>query len=125
VEPEARLERIQDELQSAAGWRRRGKEGRARVCARRAAGWAARMYFQRQRISTRAGMNAYRLLEELTARQDVGLDLRQAAERLITRVTVSGSWPFEEDPIQDAELICARLLAGETPGQARAPREAE
>ncbi len=42
-------EMIEEELRQASHWRTEGNEGRARVCARRAAGWAVGNY--RRRLS--------------------------------------------------------------------------
>lgn len=101
---------VDGELASARHWRRGGNEGRARVCARRAAGWAVGIYRQAQGQPVDDD-NAYQALRWLQGAEDVDVDVRAAALRLATRVREDFSYPFEEDPIEDAARIVAALRA--------------
>lgn len=97
----------------AAACRSRGKEGRARVCARRAVGAALAL-----RWSAGPQVNAYQLL--LRAAADTGLppELRQAAQRLTRRVTEAHRLPHDEDPLEDARSLLLWLRphrSGEDP----------
>ncbi|MFV2044648.1 MAG: hypothetical protein ACC700_15615 [Anaerolineales bacterium] len=97
--------RIEAELAYARAARKHGKEGRARVCARRAAGWAIAAHFPNNRQ-----LGAYSLLHWLEGNTEVSLDLRSAAGRLTEQVTVDHELPHSEDPLEDAEMIVVGLL---------------
>ncbi len=99
------IEALQDAMQS----RRRGNEGRARVSARRAAGFAISLEAQRQDLS-RAPQSAYKLLRWYAQREDLQPELRAAAQRLIARVGPDFRLPHREDPLQDAARIVTALL---------------
>ena len=99
------LTRIESELAlgraSAAG-----NPGRARVCARRAAGWAIRAWYQ-AREGPGWGGDALKQLRRLRADPAVPAALRAAAERLSTRVDHEHRLPFKEDALDDARGIVA------------------
>jgi hypothetical protein len=97
--------RIEAELAYARAARKKGKEGRARVCARRAAGWAIAAHHP-----TGLPGGALSHLRWLESNAEVSEDLRSAAGRLTDQVTEDHELPHSEDPIQDAELIVAELL---------------
>jgi hypothetical protein len=101
---------VRAELQSARDWRLGGNEGRARVCARRAAGMAIGLFYQVQ-TGEPASMNAYNLLRWFAAHASAGQMVKQAARRLTTRVTVDHNLPHSEDPLADAEIIIESLLS--------------
>lgn len=103
------LERIKLELGQAELFRARGKEGRARVCARRAAGWAVAA-FRQQRSGVETHPNAYHQLRWFRNLEDMPIELRKAADRLTTRVTPSHELPHWQDPLEDAEMIVQALL---------------
>lgn len=98
--------RIQAELRYARAVRQHGKEGRARVCARRAAGWAVAAYLSGQGPLPSQG--AYTLLGWLEEQGPE--ELRGPARRLRQRVTEEHHLPHPEDPLNDAELIIDGLL---------------
>ncbi len=108
IPPELR-EQIEGELIQARLARREGNEGMARVCARRAAGWAAGYFFESQ-LGDPPTPNAYLLLKKLKNHSDIPLQLREAASRLTTRITITHEIPFKEDPIEDARMIVQALL---------------
>ena len=88
----------------AAACRRRGNEGRARVCARRAVGAALAL---RWPAGTRA--NAYQLLLRASADDGLPPELRKAAQRLAQRVNEERRLPHDEDPLDDARALLAWL----------------
>ncbi|MFN3742527.1 MAG: hypothetical protein ACK4VW_07645 [Anaerolineales bacterium] len=100
---------IERELEQARRARAEGNEGRARVCARRAAGLATRAYYER-RGESKATSNAYDLLRFLAEDEQVDDETRSRAYRLTLRVTAEFKLPIESDLIQDAEWLIARLL---------------
>ena len=99
---------IQNEFNRAEQARARGNEGQARVCARRAAGIAAREYFARRGQTIRTP-SAYDLLNLLAEDPLLSADLRQAAAYLTLRVTEEFKLPVDVDLIVEARLLCAEL----------------
>lgn len=102
------METIEHELSQAKAARDSGKEGRARVCARRAAGWAVVLYRRR----SGEDIEDEHVLRHLAWLQDQHSNerLRSAASRLGIRVNPDHQLPHEEDPLEDARLIVTRLL---------------
>ena len=85
-----------------------GNPGRARVCARRAAGWAIRAWY-RAREGPGWGGDAMKQLHRLRADPAVPPALRAAAERLTTQVDHEHQLPFRDDPLEDARAIIAHV----------------
>ncbi len=108
----ASWEQVASELEAARHWEAEGNPGRARVCARRAAGWAVGISYPQPDESVPEG-NAYSWLLFFQDLQTTPDELRAAAQRLTTRVAEDHSLPFEENPISDAELI-VRVLKNES-----------
>jgi hypothetical protein len=102
-------EKIKQELEQAHRERERGNEGRARVCARRAAGWAVADHRQREE-GVRPPLNALHLLRWLHAQREMDDEMRRAAARLTIRVTEQHTLPHKEDPLKDAEKIIGYLM---------------
>jgi HEPN domain-containing protein len=96
--------RVEAELVRAERARQAGQEGRARVCARRAAGWSLQGYFRR-RTGRAAPENALDLLRWLQSDVEAPSHLRRAAERLTARLTQDHRLPHQEDPLDDARRI--------------------
>lgn len=107
---------IEAELAAAQQARAAGQEGRARVCARRAAGLALRAYYQRRPAAGAAawGGDALAQLHRLRADADAPAAVRAMAERLTTVVDFDHQLPFAEDPLADAAAL-VRFAAGVTP----------
>ncbi len=100
---------IHTELEDADQARIDGNEGRARVCARRAAGWA--VSFTRSLNEEREiEANAYEMLQWLAQQDDTADAVRSAATRLTVRVSRDHTLPFPEDPLEDARMIVEALL---------------
>jgi hypothetical protein len=106
---------IQNEISSARQARQDGLEGRARVCARRAAGAAAREYLSRTLPSSPKG-TAYDLLGTLAELPEAPEAARNAAHLLRLRVNEDYSLSVGVDLIETAiELIAALDL--DAPGE--------
>jgi hypothetical protein len=100
---------IQDEFEKAEQARARGNEGQARVCARRAAGIAAREFLTRQ--GTRPpSVSAYDLLNLLKSDPRLSPDLRSIADHLTLRVNEEFKLPVNADLIAEARTFCQKLL---------------
>ena len=102
-------EEIQAEIERAEAARERGNEGQARVCARRAAGIAAREYLARQGEIVRTP-SAYDLLNLLKDDPHLPPDLKQIAEHLTLRVNEEFKLPVNVDLIEEAKNFCEELL---------------
>lgn len=102
---------IRAELQAAHDARGQGNEGMARVCARRAAGWAIQRRYHEHLAET---ANAYLLLQWLEQQEAVEEPLRAAAGRLTTRITEDHDLPHSEDPLRDAHLLVAAMIGDTT-----------
>lgn len=103
---------IQAEFEKAEQARLRGNEGRARVCARRAAGIAVREYLTRHGIRP-PSVSAYDLLNLLKNDPQLSPDLKQIAEHLTLRVTEEFKLPVEADLVAEARTFCQELLRNE------------
>ena len=100
---------IQAEFDKAQQARDRGNEGQARVCARRAAGIAAREYYARLGRTVRTP-GAYDVLTLLVEDGSLADDLRQAASYLTLRVSQDFKLPINVDLIAVARSLCEALL---------------
>jgi len=98
------------EFERAVQARARGNEGQARVCARRAAGIAAREYFTRRGEVVRTP-SAYDLLRRLTEDAQLPAELRQAAGYLTLRVNEEFKLPVDVDLVAEAHKLCDELLS--------------
>ncbi len=96
------------ELAQADKNRREGLEGRARVCARRAAGLAIREYFA-QRGMPPAALNTLDLIQAFKDLPDVPQELRRSAEMLVLRVDEAHQLPGEIDLIAVAGALIDEL----------------
>jgi len=81
-----------------------GNPGKARVCARRAAGWVIQAWYQAREGPGWSG-DAMKQLNRLRADPAVPEAPRAAAERLSTRVDREHRLPFKEGALDDAGLI--------------------
>lgn len=109
VENQEILDKVEQEMAQATLARQQGKEGRARVCARRAAGWAVAAY-RRRELGLAPDSNAYQMLCWFQGVTEAPCGLREAASRLTTRVTTDYTLPHSQDPLEDANLLVEALL---------------
>ncbi len=84
-------------------------EGKARVCARRAAGIAARAYLTRKGMQV-SNMSAYDLLNLLRENLELPPDKHLIVERLTTRVDEAFGLPFDADLVAEARILCDWLM---------------
>src|SRR5512146_3285000 len=100
---------VEAELARGAASRARGNEGRARVCARRAAGLAIREFLTRHSGEVRS-LSAVDLLQQL--RQSPGLppDWMPLIDHLMLRVDEEFRLPAEVDLLADARKLADDLL---------------
>jgi hypothetical protein len=99
---------ITAELEQAERARQAGNEGQARVCARRAAGMAARVFLSRNGIHPQ-GKSAYTALQILAESPLLAPELNMAALHLTTRLTEAFTLPMEADLIADARQLIGGL----------------
>ena len=100
---------IQIEFDNAEKARSQGNEGRARVCARRAAGMAARKYFTNHGKIFRTP-SAYDLLGWIAEDASLSTEARQTAAYLTLRVNEEFRLPPNVDLIHEAKNLCMILL---------------
>ena len=107
-------EEIRLEFEKAEAARAGGNEGRARVCARRAAGIALREYMLRQGLRPRSA-SAYDLLNMVKIDPQFPSHLRDTADPLTLRVDEEFKLPVNADLIAEARTFCEQLLKQEKP----------
>lgn len=100
---------INSELRQAEAARIGGNEGKARVCARRAAGLAVEEYLRRQGVRLEPG-SAYAYLRYLADMPDISPGMRLVAGHFLERVTTEHSLPVDADLIAEARWLVAKLL---------------
>ncbi|MCC6498937.1 MAG: hypothetical protein IT313_01575 [Anaerolineales bacterium] len=100
---------IASELEKAEQARAQGNEGRARVCARRAAGLAAREFLTQRGIRPPSA-SAMDLLNLLMDDPHLSPDLKRIASHLTLTVTKEFKLPAEIDLIAEARILCNTLL---------------
>jgi hypothetical protein len=101
-------DRIEHELRNALAAQAEGNPGKARVCARRAAGLAIRAHYRR-REGPHWGGDAMTQLKRVQLDESLPEEIRQAAARLTTKVDFDHTLPFENDPIEDARRIIVSI----------------
>jgi mycoredoxin len=99
------------ELEKAELARQTGNEGRARVCARRAAGIAARDFLTRQGFR----LSAYKALQVLAEFPGLSPDLQIIVSHLTTHVTETFTLPMDADLIADARKLIGGLEMNAVP----------
>lgn len=99
------------ELDQAEAARREGNEGKARVCARRAAGIAIGEYLARQGEFVPG--SAYARIQALASRPATPPELRAVCAHLLLRITPDHELPVEADLIAETRRLGEALLGGE------------
>lgn len=99
---------VEAELLSAQSARSAGDEGRARVCARRAAGAAARAYLGC--LGLPAAPSVIDNLHLLSNRTELPAQVQTGIQRLLLRVNADYTLPADVDLLQEARLVCNHLL---------------
>lgn len=101
-------EEIRHELELAAQAEAAGNQGRARVCARRAGGVAAREFLA-QRDEAIQGESAYDLLKRLSEAESIPEAARRSAALLTLRVDEEFKLPPGVDLVLEARRLCRAL----------------
>ena len=96
-------------MDTAIAARISGNEGRARVCARRAAGIVLGEYFTRREIYP-IKSSAYDRLRYVRTLDDLPSDIIQVVDHFLLRVDPSQQLPIPVDLIEDAQFLKSRLL---------------
>jgi hypothetical protein len=99
---------IEQELAAAEAAWKEANDGKARVRARRAVARATEEWLERRPTARWPG-DAMEHLRQIQQDASFPLPIRQAAERLSTKVTHRQTAPFTTDPISDAKLIIAHF----------------
>jgi hypothetical protein len=100
--------KIEEELARGEMARSQGLEGRARVCARRAASVAARAYLEESGLPM-PGSGAVDLLNALEGLPGISAPAHQAAARLLMRVDENYALPPDVDLLAEARLLTVEL----------------
>ena len=95
---------IKEELLLAKQSRLEGNEGRARVCARRAAGAAVKEYLSKKGISQKQE-NAIQSLLLLRQSKNLPVRVQEAVDWLVQRVNQDHNLPSEVDLIHEARVV--------------------
>ena len=95
---------IENEIKQAERALKEGNDGRARTCARRAAGIALKEYDSEQNHPDRK-ISSIDRLREISTNENLPDKIRKAAQRLITNVNNRLSENFTFHPIRDANII--------------------
>jgi hypothetical protein len=102
------LEQIEKELAMARAALQAGNEGKARVCARRAAGQAITWMLSKFSRDN-WGDDAMSQLTHLRDDASFPTEVREAAVRLTTKISQQFDYPFTNDPLADAEVIIKHI----------------
>jgi hypothetical protein len=93
--------KFNDEIKNAHHSRQEGNEGRARVCARRAAGIVISEFFLRNHLPD-PSESAYDRLLVLSQIPEISVRVIEICQHLLQRVTPEHTLPYEADLIEDA-----------------------
>jgi hypothetical protein len=99
---------IEQELTKAFEGIQSGNDGLARVCARRAVALAAQHWARQHHLPSWHG-DAMHQLRQIEGETTFPLPVREAAQRLLTKVTEQAQLPMTTDPISDARIILDHL----------------
>ena len=100
---------IEREMQRAEEARRVGNQGKARVCARRAAGWAIGAWRAEQSPKTRIE-SVLTHLQAISDEEAHPPAIQAAAEHLTLRITAEHLLPVDAAPLEDAQLLIEYFL---------------
>ncbi len=101
--------RFAREIKMADKARTEGNEGKARVCARRAAGIVADEYMKRRCVST-PNMTAYERVKLLQNWPDLPEGVDAVVAHMTTRVNDRYELPIDADLVAEAQWLAAALL---------------
>lgn len=104
MDPKKTHIQVREELLLAKQSRLEGNEGRARVCARRAAGTAVKLYLENKGL-TIGSENALQSLDKLRGETELPARVQTAVGWLIQRVDQNYNLPAEIDLIKEAWIV--------------------
>ncbi len=97
------------EMEMARASRQQGNEGRARVCARRAAGVVINEYFRRRGIAN-PQLSALNALRQLASYRAAPESVRDIAAHFLMHITPEHKLPDDIDLLAEAQWLADRLL---------------
>jgi hypothetical protein len=106
---------IKQEIINAYKARENGNEGRARVCARRAAGWAIQIYLDKKGIDLNTP-SALDHIKFLAAQNDTPSDIKETLKYFTQKVIKDSPdeeayWPLPEiDLLEKAHWLAEKIL---------------
>jgi hypothetical protein len=103
------LNQLDSEFEQAKAARSMRKEGRTRVCCRRAAGFAIREYFARRGIAFQ-GKSSIDLIKILNDTPEIPPDIKQICTHLTLRVSEDFTIPVSVDLLKETRFLCTFLL---------------
>jgi len=101
---------IEKELKRGREAKKDGNEGMTRVCARRAAGVAIRLWKDKRGRDVKWGTSAMSQLKTMALEETFPEAVRHAAERLTTQQLPDHTMPFDNDPLEDAAIVVEYLI---------------
>ena len=104
-------EKIEQEFAKATQGLKNGNDGLARVCVRRAVALASQHWAEQRNLPAWQG-DAMHQLRQIQGEITFPLSVREAAQRLLTKVTEQAHSPMATDPITDAHIILHHLNSG-------------
>lgn len=97
-------EKIDQEFAKATKGLKNGNDGLARVCARRAVALASQHWAEQHNLPAWQGDGMHQL-RQIQGEITFPLSVREAAQRLLTKVTEQAHSPMTTNPITDARII--------------------
>lgn len=104
-------EKIEQEFAKATEGLQSENDGLARVCARRAVAIASQHWAEQRNLPDWQG-DAMHQLHRIQEETTFPYSVREAAQRLLTKVTEQAQSPMTTDPITDAHIILDHLNSG-------------
>jgi hypothetical protein len=104
-------QRVEQEISQAWSAREAGNEGKARVCARRAAAILVREFLRRQGVDP-GQRDAYGTLTLAASAPEIPAETREVLGHFLTRVEPGGRWPIQADLLAEVRALAETLLPG-------------
>jgi len=100
---------VKTELDQAGVARKAGNEGKARVCARRAAGYVIGEYLRRRKLPS-IRSSAYTRLQYLQSLPDISPQVREVTDHFLMRINPDYTLPVEVDLLAEVRWLVNELL---------------
>jgi len=97
------------EINSAEAARAKGNEGKARVCARRAAGIIIGEYINRNGLNFTSN-SAYDRLRFISTHHETPAEIREITRHFLVKIDTNNNLPIDADLIKDARMLLNLLL---------------